>query len=111
MTYLRDTNHNTSYRDVDTIAAQPPLKKTFCTPIQASDIKKVQQQAIPLKIEDPTKWATKTWDVWATQRAISDEEWTVADITHLSSVKIDEMTEKQLNYWIPRFILKFNNKN
>ena len=80
-------------------------------PIQAPNIKNAQQQAIPPKTEDATKWATKTWDTWAAQRTISDEEWTVADIMHLSSVKIDEMTEKHLNYWIPRFILKFNNKN
>ena len=80
-------------------------------PIQAPNIKNAQQQAIPPKTEDATKWATKTWYTWAAQRTISDEEWTVADIMHLSSVKIDEMTEKHLNYWIPRFILEVRKKN
>ena len=93
---------------MEIIAAQPPLKNIL--QFQASDIKNAKQQAIPPKTEDVTKWATKTWYPWATQRAISDER-TVVNIMHLSSVKIDEVTEKQLNYWIPRFILEVRKKN
>ena len=54
--------------------------------------------------------ATKTWDTWATQRAISDEEWSIAEKTHLSRVKIDKMTEKSLTIGFLDLFLKFGKK-
>ena len=63
-----------------------------------------------LKKDDATKWAIRTWNAWAVQRDISIEEQQLNCITDLSAIKIEEMSEQQLIYFIPRFILEVRKK-
>ena len=81
-------------------------KRRFATAFQAKDIENAQKQAVPAKTENATKWAIRTWNAWAEQRVISVEEQQLSCITDLLAIKIEEMSEQQLIYFVPRFILE-----
>ena len=85
-------------------------KRCFATAFQAKYIENAQKQAIPPKTDDATKWAIRTWMAWAAQRVISIEEQQLSCITDLSAIKIEEMLEQQIIYFIPRFILEVRKK-
>ena len=86
-------------------------KRHFATALQAKDIENAQKQAVPHKTENATKWAIRTWNAWAEQRVISVEEQQLSCITDLLAIKIEEMSEQQLMYFVPRYILGKSGKN
>ena len=86
-------------------------ERRFATAFQAKDIENAQKQAVPPKTENATKWAIRTWNAWAEQRVISVEEQQLSCITDLLAIKIEEMSEQQLIYFVPRFILEVRKKN
>ena len=87
------------------------VARHFADAFQTEDIKNAQKQAVPPKTENATKWAIRTWNAWAAQRIISVEEQQFSCITDISAIKIEEMSEQQLIYFIPRFILEVRKKN
>ena len=84
----------------------PPLKKRrFNTPKSSEDIAIAKNLAIPEKTEKATLWAVNTWDEWTKQRELSEDERLFGPIS------ITEMSEDQIRYWVPRFILEVRKKN
>ena len=84
----------------------PPLKKRrFNTPKSSEDIAIAKNLAIPEKTEKATEWSLNTWNEWTKQRELSEDKRLFGPIS------ISEMSEDQIRYWVPRFILEVRKKN
>ena len=56
-------------------------------------------------MEKATLLAVNTWDKWTKQRELSEDERLFRPIS------ISEMSEDQIRYWVPQFILEVHKKN
>ncbi len=70
------------------------------------DVAEAKLQAVPVKTEQATAWATKTWKEWASQRIPSLPPEDIIELQHELTNNIEKMTDSNINFWLPRFILE-----
>ena len=80
-------------------------KRRFNSPKRAEDVAIAKKLAIPENTEKATQWCLNTWDEWTKQRELNEDERLFGPIS------IGEMSEDQIRYWVPRFILEVRKKN
>lgn len=80
---------------------EPKNKPRFARPVSESDILSKIEGTIPTATRKSTTWAANTWRDWADNRKRSDSEFPPA---------LDAITNKELNYWMARFVLEARNK-
>ena len=73
----------------------------FTAPVTEADIVKKIHGSIPKATRKSTGWAVHTWEVWAENRQKTSAEFTP---------KLSVITDKQLNYWLSRFVLEVRSK-
>ena len=73
----------------------------FTAPVTEADIVEKIHGSIPKATRKSTGWAVHTWEVWAENRQKTSAEF---------PPKLSVITDKQLNYWLSRFVLEVRSK-
>ena len=76
-------------------------KGRFADPKSDDEVKTARERAIPEKTRQNTLWCVNQWSNWVQYRRQQH-----TSPTHSLPDNFREMSDEELNYWVPRFILE-----
>lgn len=80
---------------------QPPTRP-FATPLTDEEVEEKRRDNIPKKTQQDTEYCLRLWNEWRSYRQSK---------TSQNIPQLEEMTKKDLDYWLSRFVLEVRKKD